>query len=323
MLLGFGRVGRALADQIGAPNGRAVRVVGLLDRSGYVFEPRGLSARRLAELAREKDQGALLSALGGKKAPAGEALAFMASHAVSQPVVVDVTSEETGDLLRTALGHGFDVVLANKKPLAGSWKAYEALMDTAARTGRRVRYEATVGAGLPIIDTFHKLVETGDRVLRVEGVVSGTLMFVASAVSAGRPFSEAVREAVERGYAEPDPTRRSVGRRRGAQSADPRAAAGLSRAGADAGGSRAALRSAACRSKDFMAQAAGGRSRMGRAHEARSRARPRAALRRDRHRHAARRRGSSPCRRRARSARSRARATSSRSRPGATAASRS
>ena len=70
---------------------------------------------------------------------------------------------------------------------------------------RQVKYEATVGAGLPIIDTYHKLVETGDRVLRIDGSVSGTLMYVVSAVSAGRPFSQAVREAVELGYAEPDP----------------------------------------------------------------------------------------------------------------------
>jgi homoserine dehydrogenase len=62
-----------------------------------------------------------------------------------------------------------------------------------------------VGAGLPILDTYEKLVETGDRVLRVDGTVSGTLMYVVSAVSAGTPFSRAVREAVERGYAEPDP----------------------------------------------------------------------------------------------------------------------
>ena len=68
-----------------------------------------------------------------------------------------------------------------------------------------MKYEATVGAGLPIIDTYHKLVETGDRVLRIEGCVSGTLMYVVSAVSEGEPFSQAVREAVELGYAEPDP----------------------------------------------------------------------------------------------------------------------
>ncbi len=205
VLLGFGRVGRALADQIAAPNGGpSVRVVGLLDRSGYVFEPRGLSRRRLLEMTREKDAGALLTSLGGCAASAADALTFMASHAVSRPVVVDVTSDETNDLLRTAVGQGFDVVLANKKPLAGSWESYAGLM-AATRAGRYIRYEATVGAGLPIIDTYHKLVETGDRVLRIEGSVSGTLMYVVSAVSAGRPFSQAVGEAVERGYAEPDP----------------------------------------------------------------------------------------------------------------------
>ena len=69
VLLGFGRVGRALADQIGAANGQGhVRVVGLLDRSGYIFEPRGISRRRLPELAREKDAGELLAALGGRPA---------------------------------------------------------------------------------------------------------------------------------------------------------------------------------------------------------------------------------------------------------------
>jgi bifunctional aspartokinase / homoserine dehydrogenase 1 len=206
VLLGFGRVGRALADQMAATNGRpAIRVVGLLDRSGYVFDARGVSRRRLLALTREKDGGALLASLGGEPAPAAEALTLMSRHAVSRPVIVDVTSDETGDLLCAALGQGFDVVLANKKPLAGSWQSYAALLDATAAGGRRLRYEATVGAGLPIIDTFEKLVETGDRVLRIEGCVSGTLTYVVSAVSGGTPFSVAVREAVERGYAEPDP----------------------------------------------------------------------------------------------------------------------
>jgi aspartokinase/homoserine dehydrogenase 1 len=206
VLLGFGRVGRALADQIAAPNGRpAVRVVGLLDRSGYVFDARGISRRRLLDLTREKDGGALLASLGGEPAAAAEALTRMSRHAVSRPVIVDVTSDETADLLRAALGHGFDVVLANKKPLAGPWRSYAGLLEATAAGGRRLRYEATVGAGLPIIDTFDKLVETGDRVLRIEGCVSGTLTYVVSAVSAGTPFSVAIREAVERGYAEPDP----------------------------------------------------------------------------------------------------------------------
>ena len=206
VLLGFGRVGRELADQIAAPadNQPPVRVVGLLDRSGYIFEPRGISRRRLLDLAHQKDGGALISSLGGRKANAAEALTNMAAHAVSRPIIVDVTSEETGDLLRTAIGHGFNVVLANKKPLAESWERYNALLRPSDNGGPRVKYEATVGAGLPIIDTFKKLVETGDRVLRVEGCVSGTLMYIMSAVSQGARFSDAVREAVEKGYAEPD-----------------------------------------------------------------------------------------------------------------------
>jgi aspartokinase/homoserine dehydrogenase 1 len=206
VLLGFGRVGRALADQLAAKNGASpVRLVGLLDRSGYVFEPEGLSRARLLRLARGKDRGTMLASLGGERASAASALAFIAEHAVSRPAVVDVTAEETNDLLHAALGHGFDLVLANKKPLTGTAESYGRLLDAARDQARRIRYEATVGAGLPVIDTFHKLVESGDRVLSVEGCVSGTLGFVLSAVSSGRLFSEAVREAVARGYAEPDP----------------------------------------------------------------------------------------------------------------------
>ncbi len=206
VLLGFGRVGRALSDQIAALDGaRRVRIVGLLDRSGYVFDAKGLSRSRLLRLARQKDAGELLADLGGTRASARDALVLMASHAVSRPVVVDVTSEQTGDLLRIAATAGFDLVLANKKPLAVPWDEYARLMAAVKGASRHLRYEATVGAGLPIIDTFAKLDETGDRVLRIDGCVSGTLMFVLSQVSAGRPFSEAVREAVARGYAEPDP----------------------------------------------------------------------------------------------------------------------
>jgi aspartokinase/homoserine dehydrogenase 1 len=205
VLLGFGRVGRALADHIAASSDVGVRVVGLMDRSGYLFEPRGFSRRRLLALTRGKHEGARIVSLGGHRATSADALTTIASHAVSRPVIVDVTSEDTANLLGTALRHGFDVVLANKKPLTQSWTRYEHLLSACTPGGPRLKYEATVGAGLPIIDTYQKLVETGDRVLKIEGCVSGTLMYIASAVSAGRPFSEAVREAVERGFAERDP----------------------------------------------------------------------------------------------------------------------
>ena len=205
VLLGFGRVGRALADQISGMKDREIRIVGLLDRSGYVFDNRGLSRARLARLSKAKDAGALLAGLGGKAASSADALAFMASHAVSRPVVVDVTSDNTSAVLETAARQGFDVVLANKKPLADGWESYERLVASCESNGRRLRYEATVGAGLPIIDTHRKLAETGDRVLKIHGCVSGTLTYVLSEITAGRPFSQAVRDAMTRGYAEPDP----------------------------------------------------------------------------------------------------------------------
>jgi aspartokinase/homoserine dehydrogenase 1 len=205
VLLGFGRVGRALADQISAMGDRDIRIVGLLDRSGYVFDSRGLSRTKLSALSKSKDSGALLTGLGGRAASSADALAFMAAHAVSRPVVVDVTSDNTAAVLETAAKQGFDVVLANKKPLADGWESYERLVATCASSGRRLRYEATVGAGLPIIDTYRKLVETGDRVRKIHGCVSGTLTYVLAEISNGRPFSQAVREAMTRGYAEPDP----------------------------------------------------------------------------------------------------------------------
>jgi len=212
VLLGFGRVGRALADQIAAAPSDGLRLVGLLDRSGYVFAPAGIPRARLLRLAAGKDAGRLLADLGGRRAEARAALHDVSRHAVSRPVLVDVTAEETGDLLQAALAQGFDLVLANKKPLAGPPESYARLLEAASAAGRRVLYEATVGAGLPVLDTLRKLIESGDRVLRVEGCVSGTLGFVLSAVQAGRPFSEAVGEAVERGYAEPDPREDLSGR---------------------------------------------------------------------------------------------------------------
>jgi aspartokinase/homoserine dehydrogenase 1 len=212
VLLGFGRVGRELADQVAAAPRDGLRLVGVVDRSGYVFSPAGIPRARLVRLAAGKDAGRMIAELGGRRADARAALADIARHAVSHPVLVDVTAESTGDLLLSALHHGFDLVLANKKPLAGPVESYAHLLETAAKAGRRILYEATVGAGLPILDTLRKLVDSGDRVLRIEGCVSGTLGYVLSAVQQGRPFSEAVLEAVQRGYAEPDPREDLSGR---------------------------------------------------------------------------------------------------------------
>ena len=212
VLLGFGRVGRALAEQIARAAEDQLRIVAVVDRSGHVFDPRGIPRRRLRELASGKDGGTRLAELGGQRATAARALAGIASHALSRPVLVDVTADETSDLLVGALGLGFDLVLANKIPLAGPSRAYRRLMKAVASTGHRLRHEATVGAGLPVVDTLQRLLDSGDEVLHVEGCLSGTLGHVLSAIEEGRTFSEAVREAMERGWTEPDPREDLSGR---------------------------------------------------------------------------------------------------------------
>jgi len=136
---------------------------------------------------------------------ASEAVAMVTGHALQHPILVDVTADETGPALRAALERGLDLVLANKRPLSGPVAAADALWREAAARGRHLLREATVGAGLPILSTFEKLTESGDRVRRIEGCLSGTMGFLFSEMSRGRKFSEVVRAAMNRGFTEPDP----------------------------------------------------------------------------------------------------------------------
>ena len=208
VLLGFGKVGRMLARLIAQRNGAApaLRAMAVVDSTGFVFDPKGLSKRRLAALAAAKGHGAPLSGVpGGHAGDAHGALALVARHALSRPVLVDCTAAETGPLLAAALTSGMDLVLANKRPLAGPRLETEALWTQARLSGRRILHETTVGAGLPVFDTYYKLFESGDRVVRIQGCTSGTLGYLLTEVGRGRPFSEALRGAMAKGYTEPDP----------------------------------------------------------------------------------------------------------------------
>jgi aspartokinase/homoserine dehydrogenase 1 len=122
-----------------------------------------------------------------------------------RPILVDLTSDETAPLIEEALERGFHVVLANKKPLAIRQDAYDRMFQVAREQNVALRYEATAGAGLPVLDTLQKLQDSGDRVSQILGCFSGTLGFIMTALEDGASFSDAVRNAWKLGYTEPDP----------------------------------------------------------------------------------------------------------------------
>ena len=205
VLLGVGSIGRELLAQVAATRS-PLRICGLIDTSGYAFDARGFSRARLAELiALKSARQPLAESAGAQHASAAQAFAAICDHALARPVLVDATAADTGDVLEAALGRGWDLVLANKLPLAGDQSLFDRLRCTAATRSRHVLHEATVGAGLPVIDTLRKLQQAGDRVLRIEGCPSGTLGFLFGELGRGQPFSRALRSAVQLGYTEPDP----------------------------------------------------------------------------------------------------------------------
>jgi homoserine dehydrogenase len=208
ILLGVGAIGRELLVQIGwgSETRSPLRICGLIDRSGYLFEPEGLSRRQLLRAVAQKAAGGKLAGMdGGCGATAAEALAAIAMQPLSSPVLVDATAAETTELLETSLTRGWDIVLANKIPLAGTQESADRLAASARAYGRQILHEATVGAGLPVIDTVRKLLQTGDRVLRIEGCPSGTLGYLFGELGRGRSFSDSLRSAIAAGYTEPDP----------------------------------------------------------------------------------------------------------------------
>ncbi|HEX6630493.1 MAG TPA: hypothetical protein VF048_05355 [Gemmatimonadaceae bacterium] len=208
VLLGAGAIGRELVAQLLARRARPlpVRLCALADSTGFLFDADGLPRRRLAAAVALKDSGGnLADAAGAHAGDAHAALDVAARHALYRPILIDATAADTGALLERALAAGFDLVLANKLPLATEQAAFDRLYLAARTRGRALLHEATVGAGLPVIDTLHRLLDGGDRVRRIEGCPSGTLGYLFGELGRGRAFSEALRGALAAGYTEPDP----------------------------------------------------------------------------------------------------------------------
>jgi aspartokinase/homoserine dehydrogenase 1 len=121
-------------------------------------------------------------------------------------LIIDcTTSSKLAEQYVSWLESGIHVITPNKKAGTAPMEYYQRLLETSMRTGKRFLYETTVGAGLPIIWTLKDLVQTGDTVHRIEGIVSGTLAWLFSSYDGSVPFSSLVRQAKEMGYTEPDP----------------------------------------------------------------------------------------------------------------------
>jgi bifunctional aspartokinase / homoserine dehydrogenase 1 len=129
-------------------------------------------------------------------------------HAAHLPhaVIIDATaSAELPRHYETWIARGINIVTPNKKSNAGPFDSYRSLREVARKHQRYFLYETNVGAGLPIIHTLRDLIETGDEIIKIEGVLSGTLSYIFNSLDGSRTFSEIVREAHSLGYTEPDP----------------------------------------------------------------------------------------------------------------------
>lgn len=209
VLVGVGSIGRELLAQLNASRGGVgggVRVCALLDRSGYVFDPDGISRRAISALCAHKKSGrSLREAPGGLAANSTDAVAFLTACLRGRSILIDATAADTHDILEIALERGWDLVLANKVPLGAEQARVDQLHAVSRASGATILHEATVGAGLPVIDTLRKLIEAGDRITAIEGCPSGTLGFLFGQLGRGHTFSAALRDAMAAGYTEPDP----------------------------------------------------------------------------------------------------------------------
>jgi homoserine O-acetyltransferase len=205
LVVGKGKVGGALLDQLEALRGSleadhdlVLRVAGISDRRASLFDERGV------DLAAWRDR--LADAPGTGPLDAGSAPALLDRLArLPHPVLLDLTAADGMDeVYQQAFRRGIDVISSNKRPLAAPSGRARELREARRHQRRHFAYDTAVGASLPVLDTLRKLVQAGDRVLRIEGALSGTLGYLASEVQKGVPLSMATRWAVGLGHTEAD-----------------------------------------------------------------------------------------------------------------------
>ncbi len=200
-LCGTGTVGGQLLGQLAqlppvAGGSVELRLCGVATSRVALLDPAGIDPRTARERLAAQGQPHTLPSM----------LADIAARRPDQPVLVDCTSSKAlAADYPLILQSGLHLVSASKHANSAPLAHYRAIRRAARHHGRHFLYETNVGAGLPVIDTLRNLLAGGDVVQRFEGVLSGSMSFLLGQLQDGVPFAEAVRDARDRGFTEPDP----------------------------------------------------------------------------------------------------------------------
>lgn len=201
-LAGVGTVGGKLIEKLMAQaeklmtNDRLlIRIAGVANSKRMALNPQGLNPANIKDLLSE----------GQPSTPELFANAIKNLN-LSNSVFVDCTaSYDIAALYDTMLENNINVVTANKIASSSDYEHYRKLKQTAQDKGVKFHFETNVGAALPIISPINDLIKSGDRIVKLEAVLSGTLNFICNELSAEKPLSKVIAEAKEKGYSEPDP----------------------------------------------------------------------------------------------------------------------
>ncbi len=202
-LVGTGTVGGSLLEQIEhqqekilKQNSVKLNVVGITDINGSIFDEHGIDLKNYQEILKEKGVPTKPEDIKNK----------IIEMNLFNSVFVDCTaSAAIATLYADLLKNNVSVVAANKIAASGPYALYEELKNTARKKGIKYLFETNVGAGLPIINTMNSLINSGDRILKIEAVLSGTLNYIFNTISETIPFSKTIEMAKEARFAEPDP----------------------------------------------------------------------------------------------------------------------
>jgi bifunctional aspartokinase / homoserine dehydrogenase 1 len=202
-LVGVGTVGRDLISQISRQQEKLknehrliLRLAGVANSRKMIFDREGMDPAAIKNLLEQSKD----------KSDMTKFCRIMVEMNLFNSVFVDCTADvKVAEHYHFVLDNYISVVAANKIAASSEYRRYRDLKELAAKHGVKYLFETNVGAGLPLISTINDLMRSGDRIVRIEAVLSGTLNFIFNTLSDEIPFSKAVKMAKEKGYAEPDP----------------------------------------------------------------------------------------------------------------------